>query len=292
MAANPPEISVAAESSGLTMARILLSPFLRKTALRCIASIFRNFFLLQYRGALCPGRVPVSRVDHALDGRIPFAPRHIAVYLDFVAFWVRMLGFLLRRFRRRALVPVRDFIASMGRLYAFAAEVYAKNLSTTPRPRYYARPRFVLVHLADPHLMCIPSLHVMVVIYTYTAFRALLSRLGAGEEGAGPREELWRGALAITEAVLYVKQHSVNCISAALYAMTRFNPALFPPEEAARFTAALFTGPRNSGPGIDSAEAARAHILALYRRFLEEGRAAPRWEEPLLRFLRSCPRPD
>ncbi|MDR2402674.1 MAG: hypothetical protein LBD78_01445 [Spirochaetaceae bacterium] len=258
---------------------------LRKAAVKSVVSIFYHFFFLQYRAALLPGRIPVSRVDHPLDGDIPFRPRWVGVYLDFVAFWVRMIGFLLRRYPRSAREPVRRFIMTMGELYAFAAEVYVKNLSTTRRPRYYSRPRFALIHLADPHLMCIPSLHVMVVIRTYTSFRQILRSLGEAERMASRIGELRRGALAITEAILYVKQHSVNCIPAAMYAMTCFDPSLFPPEEAADFASRLFRDPQSPEQG----EAIREYIIALYHRFLSEGRIARSWKDPLLVFLAARP---
>jgi hypothetical protein len=192
-----------------------------------------------------------------------------------------MLGFLLTRLRRRACLPVRDFIKTMGELYRFAGEVYAKNLSTTNRPRYSGDPRFIFIHLADPHLMCIPSLHVMVVIRTYTCFRAILRALGEEEHLAPRIEEIRRGALAITEAILAVKQHSINCIPAAMYAMTCFDPSLFPPEEAMDFASRLFTDPGDWPAG----EALREHLSALYHRFLGEASAARSWRDPLLAFL-------
>ncbi|MDR3146581.1 MAG: hypothetical protein LBU21_09910 [Treponema sp.] len=259
---------------------------LRKAAVKSVVSIFYYFFFLQYRAALLPGRIPVSQVDHPLDKGIPFRPRWVAVYLDFVAFWIRMIGFLLRRYPRGAREPVRHFIVTLGELYAFAAEVYLKNLSTTRRPRYYRRPRFALIHLADPHLMCVPSLHVMVVIRTYTAFRRILRSLGEAGRMAPRIEEVRRGALAITEAILYVKQHSVNCIPAAMYAMSCFDPPLFPPEEAAVFVSRLFRDPRSPEQG----EAIREHILSLYCRFVSEGGTARSWKDPLLAFLAARPR--
>ncbi|MDR0664728.1 MAG: hypothetical protein LBF86_04305 [Helicobacteraceae bacterium] len=90
------------------MAKILLNPALRGPALRCIASIFGNFFFLQYKAVLFPGRIPVASVDHPLDAKIPFIPRWVDIYLDFVAFWIRILGFLLSRYGRRALAPVKE----------------------------------------------------------------------------------------------------------------------------------------------------------------------------------------
>jgi hypothetical protein len=266
--------------------RVLARPQLRGTAIRTIGAILYNFFFLQYKAAFLPGRVPVSRVDHPLDRKIPFTPSKIAVYLDFVAFWIRVLGFLLRHFRRRALEPVKRFTASMGRLYAWAAQVYTKNLSTTERPRYFARPRFIVIHAVDPHLMCIPSLHVMIVILTYTLFREILLSLGEAESYAPQIEEIRRGAMAISEAVLFVKQHSVNCISAAMYAMTRFDRELFPPEEAECFVSELF----RETLGKEDGDAIRAHILSLYRDFAGEGeKPGSGWTEPLLKFLKTFP---
>ena len=227
---------IADESVPLAFLRILGHPYLRTTAWRCIASIFRNFFFAQYRAAFLPGLIPVSRADHPLDSKIPFTPGKINIYLDFVAFWIRSVTFILGRFGRRALEPARNFIETMGGLYAWAAEVYRKHLSTTERPFYLAHPRFFPIHGLDPHLMCIPSLHVMVVIRTYTYFREIFAEFAA--EDAALNEELYRGAIAITEAVLYIKQHSVNCIPAAMYATTKFEPRLFPPEEAERFAKA------------------------------------------------------
>ena len=282
-----PNEGIANESVPLAFIRVLGSPYLRTTGLRCIASIFRHFFFLQYRASFLPGLIPVSRADHLLDSRIPFLPGKVYIYLDFVAFWVRSISFLLRKCGRRALEPVRTFLETMGGLYAWAAEVYRKNLSTTDRPFYIAHPRFFLIHAVDPHLMCIPSLHVMVVIRTYTFFAAMLKTLGEEERFASQAAELYRGALAITEAVLYVKQHSVNCIPAAVYAMTMFEPGLFPPAEAERFVSDLFREVKIPDKG--DADEIRQHILALYHRFRAEGEAAKDWTEPLLGFLRELP---
>jgi hypothetical protein len=278
---------IAKESVSLTSIKVLSKAYLRTTALRCIASIFRNFFFLQYRAAFLPGLVPVSKVDHPLDNKISFLPGKVNIYLDFTAFWIRSLGFILRQFGRGALVPARNFLESMGALYAQAAEVYGKNLSTTKRPFYIKSPRFLIIHMADPHLMCIPSLHVMVVIRTYTLFREIINNFGEEERFTLQIEELRAGALAITEAVLYVKQHSVNCIPAAMYAMTKFDPRLFPPDEAERFAADLYKN--ETILSKETEEEIREHILALYRRFMTEGESAGDWAAPLLGFLMRQP---
>jgi hypothetical protein len=239
-------------------------------------------------------------VDHPLDEKIPFTPKRIGTYLTFVSFWIEILGFLLGRYGRRGRDLGIEFIKSVEGLYLFAAEVYTKNLSTTNRP-LYKRNQFRLVHLTDPHLMCIPSLHVMIVIHTYTMLKEYLFRMGEGELFSKELEEVRRGALAITEAVLYVKQHSVNCISAAMYAMSRYSPSRFPPKEAERFAGDIFSGkaldqgnppdpkkplgevPREERPAIVK------HIIDLYYLFFEAGKASATWEKPLLDFLKNLP---
>jgi hypothetical protein len=195
-----------------------------------------------------------------------------------------MLGFFLRRYRRRALEPAKDFINSMNRLYGFAAEVYSKNLSTTRRPFYLAHPQFFVIHLMDPHLMCIPSLHVMVMIFSYTHFREILRFFGDESSLEAKIDEVNTAAALISEAILYVKQHSINCVAASMYTMSRFDPALFPPEEAEVFVSRLFVDP--DGFLAEDGVRIRDHIITLYRCFMDGIRPGDPWDAPLLEFLR------
>jgi hypothetical protein len=148
----------------------------------------------------------------------------------------------------------------------------------------------------------------MVVVWTYTKFAAILRSFNDAGRYAAQIEEMKQGALAITHAILFVKQHSVNCVAAALYAMTRFGGELFPQEEAEAFIKQLFwevppaapsrTGrlpsnykvrpwaaPRTKIP-VEDASLIRAHITSLFKRFLSEGKTTQNWEEPLLNFMR------
>ncbi|WP_304223801.1 hypothetical protein [Gracilinema caldarium] len=259
---------------------------IRKAGLFCLGTALRDFFGLQYKQKLLP-MTPVYQVDHPLDNEIPFKPEQVDIYLDFVYFWIRSAAFLMERFGKDAEEEVASFIYCMGRLYSFAAEVYRKGFSTTKRPRYYKRLRFIIIHLFDPHLMCIPSLHVMVVCRTYTAFRAMVERLNAKEELAPYIDELIAGAVSITESILYVKQHSINCIPAAFYALSAFDSALFPPEEMQRFSERLFLGAADIE--TEQKKAILDHIYTLYNQFIDEGRKTDHWEEVLLSFLKTKP---
>ena len=304
---NKPSASVYDETVAYAFYRAMTLPDLRPVTLKCIASIFYNFFFRQFRAAYLPGRAPVSQVDLPLDKKIPFTPSWVTIYLDFVPFWIRMVAFLLRKYGRKAHNALMDFISSMGKLYAYAAGVYKKNFSTTVRPFYIARPRFFLIHMVDPHLMCIPSLHVMIAIRTYTKFMQIMKGFGDDKTCAAQIEEIRQGALAITRAILYIKQHSINCISAALYAMTCYDPELFTQEDAEAFTAELFSGKQpKAEPGrkliaehpasaprstikADDANEIQGHIIGLFRRFLSEKKETENWDEPLMKFLREMP---
>ncbi|MDR0599431.1 MAG: hypothetical protein LBG84_05040 [Treponema sp.] len=289
-------------AAGLAVLRLLSHPALFRRGLRYLSAVWRKFFFFQYRAALFPGGPPVAQVDHPLDERIPFNPRFIRIYLDFVAHWIRAAAFLRTRygkgaFGKRGVALAGDFIRSTTELYAFALQVYSRHLSTTKRPRYLKNPRFWVIHATDPHLMCVPSLHVMIVVHCYTKFRGLVRDMGEEEALRPLTERLFREALAITEAVLYVKQHSVNCIAAALYTMSRFDSSLFSPAEAERFVSSLFGTPPPPGyaPFYGGARVQegqipriREHIAGLYRSFLEGGGGD--WTEPLLGYLRGLPR--
>jgi len=152
----------------------------------------------------------------------------------------------------------------------------------------------------------------MIVVWTYTRLAGIIKSFNDAGRYAAQIEEIKQGALAITHAILFVKQHSVNCIAAALYAMTRFGGELFTPEEAENFIKQLFweappdapagrlpanfkvrpwAAPRTKIPAAD-ASIIKTHITGLFRRFLEEGKTARKWEEPLLNFMRQMPLRD
>jgi hypothetical protein len=251
-----------------------------------IKSILYNFFYLQYKAVLFPQKVKVSNVSHPLDETIPFTPSWINIYMDFSPFWIRTQAFLAETFGKAADPHIAAFTRGIGELYAYAAVVYKRCFSTTRRPFYLGKPGFIPIHVLDPHLMCIPSLHVMVVIMAYTRIRKVLGVFGAEKDYSGEIESVRGKALGITESILYVKQHSINCIAAALYAMTRYDAELFPVSEAHDFTDALFTsgGPVSPVSPVSGA-AIKRHILGLYHDFIDSGGGGENWEQPLLDFL-------
>jgi hypothetical protein len=141
----------------------------------------------------------------------------------------------------------------------------------------------------DPHLNCVPSLHILIVTLNWMLATDLIGRLPAlrGFDAEGYLEALRGEALAITESVLFVKQHSVNCIGASLFYLRRAAPSLGD-REIRSFVRDLFRSA--SGLSAETAEALRGRMIALYEELDLAYLAAPRsgWRGPVLSFIRSC----
>lgn len=285
-------------SIGRTVFTVLIHPSLFFRGLYCIAVILTKFFFFQYKSALFPRKIKVTGVDHPLDELIPFNPGFVPVYLDFIPFWIRVAGFLcVYRRKKGGIKMAGEFISSITDLYSFAFQIYRKNLSTTKRPHYTKTFRFKVIHAFDPHLMCIPSLHVMIVIHTYTAFRHYAEELDEEAQLNNMAKEIYNGAIAITEAILYIKQHSINCIAASLYTMRCFDSLLFGAWDAAAFVNDLFKLnpsafpaayiPSYKGPLVlfKDIPKFREHIMSLYLSFMSA--KTGHWTEPLLDYLAS-----
>lgn len=251
-------------------------------------TVLKDFFWLQFSVKFGFRKIQIIDADHPLDAQVPFTPERVGTYLDFVAFWIRPLGYIGKKFgKEKQLEYTRSFLRYVDRCYRDAAEVYRFRMTTTKRPKYY-KGRFLMIHLFDPHYLCVPSLHVIIVVLAYTFYRRAFAELGIeGEELEALNREMYEGAVAITETVLYIKQHSVNCIPAALYAMTRIFPEEVTPTEATRFIASLFARAQD----IPAAEVVRIqeHIENLYEILFLEGCHDSSWITPLQRWLMKYP---
>ncbi|GMO26882.1 MAG: hypothetical protein Ta2B_07310 [Termitinemataceae bacterium] len=277
--------TIANRGMAASMLRLLLCPKLTVACIYAIGTIISKFFILQYRAAMNPKKHKITNVEHPLDIFIPFDPHHTEIYLDFSPFWVRTQAFLIENFCKSATNLSKEFILSMAKLYVFAAQIYKKNFSTTRRPKLNSEcpPQLKMVHTVDPHLMCVPSLHIMVIVWTYRKMQFIMSALGADKEYEDQLQGLKLHAIAIAESVLYVKQHSINCISAALYTLYCLDPVVVPKNEALDFLDCLF---KNAS---DIAANKRQEIITymknLYCTFINERELNEDWRKPILDFL-------
>ena len=206
-----------------------------------VVTVAKRFFIDQFGYKLRPGTVPLRNVEHKLDEGIPVRYETAGLYLTFVQLWISALSYLRRRLGRGFDDDIVDFLGGLQRCYLDASSVYGQCLSTTRRPDRAPCPRLAFVYAVDPHLFCVPSLHVLVVCYSYWKIGELLRARGADAEFAPELAALRARAVAITESILYVRQHSVNCIPTALAMLSVILPG-YDEAEAKAFLSELFAG--------------------------------------------------
>jgi hypothetical protein len=245
-----------------------------------------DFFYLQWAVKLGIKKISVIAVDHALDSKVPFCPDRASVYLDFVAFWIRPMSLLIKRLeRKKSVFYCAQFLTLITAAYKEAARVYRFKMSTTERPE--TRDKLMLrIRKVDPHYLCVPSLHIAVVALTFSYFRSVFKNECAcfdAEIIIAHNKALYRGAVEIAETVLYVKQHSVNCIPAALYMIHNLAPHLFSVQDAVDFIDSLF-GESVDIPQADKSEINR-HIHYMFDRLMLEGCYESDWTFPVKRWI-------
>jgi hypothetical protein len=245
-----------------------------------------HFFIPQYRSALWPRRRRVATLAHPLDREVPFRPREVVTYLGYIAFWFKTLCWFYERIGRAALRDIRRSMDEVLVLYQEAGAIYRRCQSTTttraPLPKH---PYFAVIYLLDPHLACIPSLHVLLICHNDLGAARILRRHGLrGEEAGRLQEAVRQEAARIIEAVLVVRQHSLVDVAPSLFLLTAFFPAEYGREEVADFVGRLFRG-----WSIEESSKARmrALLLSTYDEFVSgwEVRGRSGHRELILEFL-------
>lgn len=210
-------------------------------------------------------RQPVAQIDHPLDKNIPFTPEWVNIYLDFIKVWVFGVVWMRKYFGPKAMKYIYAIIKDMKSLYRTASKVYLQCQSTTIRPPKVKG--FGTIHATDPHLHCLPSLHVMIIIYTGFFFPKVIEKIAAEvnckDDFTEESNHFRTQALIITESILYVKQHSINCIPAALFTLKNLFPGI-ESEYGVEFIKNLLS---ESKPAVTEREKISAYMVSLYKRF-------------------------
>lgn len=261
-------------------------PRLSGAALSVALEALRSFFLPQFANAVFRRRAVID-VGHPLDAAVPFVPGHSGKYMEFVKLWMSALYRLWQFYGDEAVPELALYAEGFRRLYAEAGSVYRTVHTTTDRPKENADLRFALIHALDPHLNCVPSLHVLIVFTNWKQAAAFVARRGGPRNPAQARwlERQRAEALAITESVLFVKQHSVNCIGASLFYLALRCPG-FTDADAREAVRDLFASREGELP---VAGELRAAILEVYERLGAAFAAAPGrgWKAHILDFIYS-----
>ncbi|WP_428770561.1 hypothetical protein V1L52_01650 [Treponema sp. HNW] len=266
-------------------------PFRKKSAhaLRLfLRTVLFDFFGLQFSVKFGFKEIPVIHIDHPLDRLIPFDPSKVTAYLDFTHFWIRPMTLLFKRVGiKKALPYCTQFIYLIETVYREAAYIYRFRMTTTARPSYKKGrdgKALRMIRRLDPHLLCIPSLHVAVVVLTRTYYEQAFKELGFSEEECRVYgEELREGARKIIESILYIKQHSVNCIPAALYMMLSLLKGSFTISQGVEIINSLFTDVQDISE--KDKKALHAHINFMFERLLLEGCSEDDWTVPVKHWL-------
>ena len=265
--------------------RIIPSPRTCKIAWKFLYTVTKNYMGTQFLQKWGFYHIPVVNVDSPLDKKIPFTPEKVYIYMDFVYLFLRPLTMLIKRYGMKKAAPwCREWFTATTKVYNEAGRMYKHTLSTTERPVYKENIHFRIIHAFDPHLLCVPSLHIALIALTTVFFKKLFKDIGLDEaECFQKNTELYNEAVEIAESVLYMKQHSVNCIPSALYMITKLFPSLFTPNDAVNFINDMFL----TAPAISAADTAeiKDHISFMYERLLLEGIAADDWREPVIRWI-------
>ncbi|MGI5085249.1 hypothetical protein [Treponema putidum] len=276
------------ESYGILLPYLVI-PFRLKSAkvlFRFLCTVVRDFFWLQFSVKWRFKTIPVLDVSHPLDELIPFTPGKVQIYLNFTNFWIRPMTFLFRRIGvKRALPYCIEYLSLIEKAYSDAARVYRFCMTTTKRPDYKADKAFRMIHALDPHLLCVPSLHVSIVILASVYYAEVFKKGDFTEdERQAYTAELREGARRIIESVLYVKQHSVNCIPSAMYMMLYVLKDRFTISAGVDIINSLFIDDETLSE--QDKKDVSAHIHFMFERLLLEGSSEDDWTVPVKRWLK------
>ena len=249
-----------------------------------LSRVVFKFFIPQYIQNIHLRHTPVKHVDHKLDEAVPFDPSHLDTYMGFITFYIRPQLLFGKRYGyfNGGQYP-NEFMRYLKVIYDEAYRFYSYSFTTTYRPKSDLK-SIKKLHNADPHYMCVPSLHVSLVCACYGYFRMCFNREGFTEK----EKNLWlteirKEGISIIESVLYLKQHSVNCIPAAMYMITSLCPEMFSLQDAVDFIGDLFKDAKDISE--ENKKAIFDHIQFTYERFLLEGIQSSDWMDPLKHWL-------
>jgi len=251
-----------------------------------IGTIIKDFFLLQWGEKLHIKKIPVITVDTEIDNKIPFSPDHVTDYMSFVPFLLDPFDMFKKRLGYKAAsVPMNQYLQLLSDIYSNAAKIYKFCMTTTLRPKYLKEQKFRAIHFFDPHLLCVPSIHVAIAVGTYFWFAQLCKTNILPQEEAEKRlAEIKKQAILIIESVLFVKQHSVNCVPMALYMLSSTKDSSFlTPMDASQLIDELFKNTDEISP--EDKILITEHFHYMYERAFLESEYSDNWETAIKHWL-------
>ncbi|WP_318743108.1 hypothetical protein [Treponema sp.] len=253
---------------------------------RFLGIVLHKFFFLQYFEKIHIYKIPVKSVDHELDTKVPFREELTMLYLDFINYWIRPLSMMIKKFGHRKGVGLSvEYLNRIVTTYNEAYKVYSRNLTTTVRPKPQTK-AVKNIQRVDPHYCCVPSLHIAIIVLTISFYKMLLNREDFSEdERKNWYDEIYSHGIKISESVLYMKQHSVNCIPAAIFMMTVTFPDIMNRELAEKMICDLFKN--EDDVAEENKNEIRRYIQNFYNRMMDECAIPEQWSQVVLDWLRT-----
>ena len=251
-----------------------------------IFTILRDFFFLQHLQKLHITKRRIINVDTDIDEKIPFVPQRIFTYLGFVNFFIKPMDMLKKRLGYKKAAPyLCIYLKFLTKIYCNASSIYRYTMTTTTRPRYLKTHNFRTIHFFDPHLLCVPSIHVAISAGVLAWFKQFFKiGLFKKEDADAYIEELKLQAVSIVESVLFVKQHSVNCIPLALYMLTAtMNKSFFSAKDAIDFIDSLFVNAKEID--AETRKEIIEYFYYMYDRALLESKYSSDWQMCIQHWL-------
>jgi len=253
----------------------------RKTGFGFLRTLLTTFFIPQYQSRIRVRKRKLVNVDHELDKLIPFSLDYFKTYMSFSHIWIKSIYFLYREFGITALPLIEKYLKNIDQLYKNGFDVSDRCQSTTTRPGSGRHIKLKLLHWVDPHLHCVPSLHVMVVCFNHLRIGTIIRELTGSTRGYETElEYLENQAILITNSILFMKQHSINCIPAGLFALSE-ECSEFNDEYALNLIESL---KKINMDSIDRFEDIASYITELYTDFQELSKSVSN-KEILINFL-------
>ncbi len=259
------------QQASMIKAFILLLKFqkIRNPGLRLLKTIWIDFFLPQILSRFRLRNRKIIPVDHPLDAKIPFTPSYVKDYLYFTHVWVKSLVFLYLEFDANAISDIASFLNGISSLYSNAFRIHNVYQSTTQRPRFSGGPYFYFIRFVDPHLHCLPSLHVMIAGFTFFRITDIIEKFAeSSEEYEQEKAYLFSMVINIINSVLFIKQHSVNCIPSG-FLLLRSTIHGFPEDLSRQFINNLL---QTSEIPAETGEIIRSYMIKLYDSFSEKNK--------------------
>ena len=257
-----------------------------KKGWKLIYTVLWDFFILQTLQKFKITKRPVIFVDTDLDKKIPFVPSKVKTYINFIPYFLKPTVMLTKRMGYKNASPyLNEYIDFISKMYKNAATIYRFCMTTTNRPNYKVGKEFKTIHAADPHLLCVPSLHVTIAAGTYAWFKNFFKlNLFDKNETKFYENELLQEGIKITESVLFVKQHSVNCIPIALYMLSStMNKNFFSVHEADFFMSSLFNNCTEIS--LETRKEIQEYFKYMYERSFLEHIYENEWQECIKNWL-------